>query len=261
MREGGLRGGLCPEDGVGGAALAAQCWDSPPCRPALRRQRLPRSAARGLAGLMLSSRQVESEQQQEHEAQRLQEHLALLLGALLGAARPPGDGHPLLGQAEGAWEASTPSRVAELLQRCEALERKTATFENIVCVLNREVERVAVTAEACGRQHRLDQDRIEALSNKVRAGGGVRPAVPRPPHTGRGPRGVQARAGGWRLGVRQAPCSTSACAELPWTPRPTGQSSAGVQPQQDPGVPSGWMALVRETEREMGRPSFGEQGP
>ncbi|KAJ1077915.1 hypothetical protein K5549_011242 [Capra hircus] len=167
MREGGLRGGLCPEDGVGGAALAAQCWDSPPCRPALRRQRLPRSAARGLAGLMLSSRQVESEQQQEHEAQRLQEHLALLLGALLGAARPPGDGHPLLGQAEGAWEASTPSRVAELLQRCEALERKTATFENIVCVLNREVERVAVTAEACGRQHRLDQDRIEALSNKV----------------------------------------------------------------------------------------------
>ncbi|EPQ17415.1 TNF receptor-associated factor 2 [Myotis brandtii] len=48
-----------------------------------------------------------------------------------------------------------------------ALEKKTATFENIVCVLNREVERVAMTAEACGRQHRLDQDRIKALSNKV----------------------------------------------------------------------------------------------
>jgi TNF receptor-associated factor 2 len=55
----------------------------------------------------------------------------------------------------------------ELLQRCQTLERKTATFENIVCVLNREVERVAVTAEACSRQHRLDQDTIEALSNKV----------------------------------------------------------------------------------------------
>ncbi|XP_061290192.1 TNF receptor-associated factor 2 [Bos javanicus] len=110
---------------------------------------------------------VESEQQPEHEAQRLQEHLALLLGVLLEAGRPPGDSRLLLRPGEGALEAGTPSRVAELLQRCEALERKTATFENIVCVLNREVERVAVTAEACGRQHRLDQDRIEALSNKV----------------------------------------------------------------------------------------------
>uniref|UniRef100_A0A8B9WUD3 TNF receptor associated factor 2 n=1 Tax=Bos mutus grunniens TaxID=30521 RepID=A0A8B9WUD3_BOSMU len=110
---------------------------------------------------------VESEQQLEHEAQRLQEHLALLLGVLLEAGRPPGDSRLLLRPGEGALEAGTPSRVAELLQRCEALERKTATFENIVCVLNREVERVAVTAEACGRQHRLDQDRIEALSNKV----------------------------------------------------------------------------------------------
>ncbi|KAF4016921.1 hypothetical protein G4228_007672 [Cervus hanglu yarkandensis] len=115
----------------------------------------------------IAREKVESEKQQEHEAQRLREHLALLLGVLLEAGRPPGDGRPLLGQGEGAWEAGTPSRAAELLQRCEALERKTATFENIVCVLNREVERVAVTAEACGRQHRLDQDRIEALSNKV----------------------------------------------------------------------------------------------
>lgn len=102
------------------------------------------------------SPQVEREKQQEHEAQRLREHLALLLGALL-EARPPSQG---------------PSGAAELLQRCEALERKTATFENIVCVLNREVERVAMTAEACGRQHRLDQDRIEALSSKVCAGRG-----------------------------------------------------------------------------------------
>ncbi|XP_036711535.1 TNF receptor-associated factor 2 isoform X4 [Balaenoptera musculus] len=115
---------------------------------------------------------VEGERRQEHEAQRLREHLALLLG-VLQAGPPPGDGRPLLGQGERGWGASTPgpgaapATAAELLQRCEALERKTATFENIVCVLNREVERVAMTAEACGRQHRLDQDRIEALSNKV----------------------------------------------------------------------------------------------
>lgn len=125
------------------------------------------------------SLQVESEKRQEHEAQRLPEHLAMLLGVLLEATRPSP------GQSEGvSWKAgvlgSGPglSKSVELLQRCEALERKTATFENIVCVLNREVERVAMTAEACGRQHRLDQDRIEALSNKVRAQAG-------PSHLGR----------------------------------------------------------------------------
>ncbi|XP_070286326.1 TNF receptor-associated factor 2 isoform X1 [Myotis yumanensis] len=102
---------------------------------------------------------VESEKQPEHELQRLREHLTMLLHVLLEAKRPP------LGPGEaGGWEAP---QAAELLRRCEALEKKTATFENIVCVLNREVERVAMTAEACGRQHRLDQDRIKALSNKV----------------------------------------------------------------------------------------------
>ncbi|KAM5299086.1 TNF receptor-associated factor 2 isoform 2-T2 [Ctenodactylus gundi] len=95
---------------------------------------------------------VEAEELQEHEAQRLREHLALLLSSSLEAQALPGaQGQTGLG----------------LLPRCQALERKTATFENIVCVLNREVERVAVTAEACSRQHRLDQDKIEALSNKV----------------------------------------------------------------------------------------------
>uniref|UniRef100_A0A8C5DD57 TNF receptor-associated factor n=1 Tax=Gouania willdenowi TaxID=441366 RepID=A0A8C5DD57_GOUWI len=41
-------------------------------------------------------------------------------------------------------------------------------LENIVCVLNREVERSSVTIEAFSHQHRLDQDKIENLSNKVR---------------------------------------------------------------------------------------------
>ncbi|XP_074250561.1 TNF receptor-associated factor 2 isoform X2 [Saimiri boliviensis] len=95
---------------------------------------------------------VESEKQQEHEAQWLREHLAMLLNSVLEAK-------PLSGDQSQAG--------SELLQRCETLEKKTATFENIVCVLNREVERVALTVEACSRQHRLDLDRIEALSNKV----------------------------------------------------------------------------------------------
>ncbi|XP_060245576.1 TNF receptor-associated factor 2 isoform X4 [Meriones unguiculatus] len=95
---------------------------------------------------------VEAENLQAHEVQRLREHLALLLSSFLESQALQG----------------TQNQVGpELLQRCQSLEQKIATFENIVCVLNREVERVAVTAEACSRQHRLDQDKIEALSNKV----------------------------------------------------------------------------------------------
>ncbi|XP_033846083.1 TNF receptor-associated factor 2-like isoform X1 [Periophthalmus magnuspinnatus] len=60
------------------------------------------------------------------------------------------------------------TKVAELGRRCTELEVKSGTFENVVCVLNREVERFATTLEASNRQHKLDQDKIEALSNKVR---------------------------------------------------------------------------------------------
>ncbi|CAL8387846.1 unnamed protein product [Boreogadus saida] len=63
---------------------------------------------------------------------------------------------------------SEKTKVAELGRRCIDLEVKAGTFENVVCVLNREVERFATTMEASNRQHRLDQDKIEALSNKVR---------------------------------------------------------------------------------------------
>ena len=62
---------------------------------------------------------------------------------------------------------SEKTKVAELGRRCIDLEVKAGTFENVVCVLNREVERFATTMEASNRQHRLDQDKIEALSNKV----------------------------------------------------------------------------------------------
>ncbi|XP_058158736.1 TNF receptor-associated factor 2 [Dasypus novemcinctus] len=110
---------------------------------------------------------VDGERQQEHEARELQGHLGLLLSFVLEEHRRPGQLEA--GDWGGRAPASGPgpSPPAELLDRCESLERKTATFENIVCVLNREVERVAVTAEACSRQHRLDQEKIEALSSKV----------------------------------------------------------------------------------------------
>lgn len=75
-------------------------------------------------------------------------------------------GSPLLA-ANSLCPESELFKSLELLGRCDALEKKTVTFENIVCVLNREVERVSLTAEAYSRQHRLDQEQIETLSNKV----------------------------------------------------------------------------------------------
>lgn len=62
---------------------------------------------------------------------------------------------------------SEKTKVAELSRRCQELQLKVSTFENIVCVLNREVERLCTTMEAYNRQHRLDQDKIEILNNKV----------------------------------------------------------------------------------------------
>lgn len=62
---------------------------------------------------------------------------------------------------------SEKSKVVELNRRCQELELKVGTFENIVCVLNREMERSCSTMEAYNRQHRLDQDKIEILNNKV----------------------------------------------------------------------------------------------
>lgn len=62
---------------------------------------------------------------------------------------------------------SEKTKVAELRRRCQELELKVSTLENIACVLNREVERSCTTMEAYNRQHRLDQDKIEILNNKV----------------------------------------------------------------------------------------------
>ncbi|XP_062471934.1 TNF receptor-associated factor 2 isoform X2 [Pezoporus occidentalis] len=118
---------------------------------------------------------VEKEELLEHERKCLAEHLYMLLSFVLSLKAGAGDLKPLLALSSSQSapvlagdSESEISRSLELLGRCEALERKTVTFENIVCVLNREVERVSLTAEAYNRQHQLDQKKIETLSNKVR---------------------------------------------------------------------------------------------
>ncbi|NWY04401.1 TRAF2 factor, partial [Nothoprocta ornata] len=122
---------------------------------------------------------VENEKVAEHESKCLEEHLYMLQSFVLSLKTASGDlkHHPAPASSQNNSPLLTGnalcsetelSKSLELLARCEALEKKTVTFENIVCVLNREVERVSLTAEAYSRQHRLDQEKIETLSNKVR---------------------------------------------------------------------------------------------
>uniref|UniRef100_A0AAY4BJG7 TNF receptor-associated factor n=1 Tax=Denticeps clupeoides TaxID=299321 RepID=A0AAY4BJG7_9TELE len=94
---------------------------------------------------------VEKEKIHEHERACSYEHLNLLLHFIMGI------------------KVNLESLQPQSLDVGAPVEKtKVSTFENIVCVLNREMERSATTMEAYNRQHRLDQDKIEILSNKVR---------------------------------------------------------------------------------------------
>ncbi|XP_078106045.1 TNF receptor-associated factor 2 isoform X2 [Sander vitreus] len=139
-----------------------------------------------IMGIKVSLESVQP-QSLEVAGQRLQElhqslrELELKMSQLGRGAAPPVQGAgaptlvtsftPLPSAAAAALELqlhSEKTKVADLSRRCQELELKVGTFENIVCVLNREMERSCTTMEAYNRQHRLDQDKIEILNNKVR---------------------------------------------------------------------------------------------
>ncbi|KAA8584559.1 hypothetical protein FQN60_008344 [Etheostoma spectabile] len=113
----------------------------------------------------------------DHEHSSTMEHLRLLLPMVLSTARTRAD-HAA---AHGEWqedsglglyrapeEGVTMGSGAAASMQSVDVDKKVNALENIVCVLNREVERSSVTLEAFSHQHRLDQDKIENLSNKVR---------------------------------------------------------------------------------------------
>ncbi|MEQ2203244.1 hypothetical protein XENOCAPTIV_027393, partial [Xenoophorus captivus] len=85
---------------------------------------------------------IENGKLSDHEHSSTMEHLRLLLPMVLSMTRTQSEA---LGSGE--WQEDS---------------------ENIVCVLNREVERSSLTLEAFAHQHRLDQEKIENLSNRVR---------------------------------------------------------------------------------------------
>ncbi|XP_063334555.1 TNF receptor-associated factor 2 [Pelmatolapia mariae] len=108
----------------------------------------------------------------DHEVNSTMEHLRLLLPLVLSATRARAEG-----SGAGEWQEDSgvglyrdPNEGAGPTTSVQSvdLEKKVNALENIVCVLNREVERSSVTMEAFAHQHRLDQEKIENLSNKVR---------------------------------------------------------------------------------------------
>lgn len=114
---------------------------------------------------------MDNGKQQEHEQSSVMDHLRLML-AVLSSVRMRSDAvgewqeDSGLGLYRSPEDAALPG--AQVTAGGPGMQQKMTALENIVCVLNREVERSALTLEALSRQHRLDQEKIENLSNKVR---------------------------------------------------------------------------------------------
>ncbi|XP_068608635.1 TNF receptor-associated factor 2 [Brachionichthys hirsutus] len=111
----------------------------------------------------------------DHEQNSVMEHLRLLLPMVLSVTRTPPTTSASgewqedsgLGLYQAAEDRGSVSTGDAIRVSPGELVKKVTALENIVCVLNREVERSSVTLEAFSHQHRLDQEKIENLSNKI----------------------------------------------------------------------------------------------
>lgn len=115
---------------------------------------------------------IENGKLSDHEHSSTMEHLRLLLPMVLSVIRPRtealGSGEWQEDSGLGLYRAPEEGSGAGASAQPVDLEKKVNALENIVCVLNREVERSSLTLEAFAHQHRLDQEKIENLSNRVR---------------------------------------------------------------------------------------------
>ncbi|KAM8872716.1 TNF receptor-associated factor 2 isoform 1-T2 [Synchiropus picturatus] len=113
---------------------------------------------------------IENGKHTDHEQSSIVEHVRMLLSVVLSLARSSSESLGVSDWPEG-FELGlyrAPEDGAAATGRSVDLDKKVKALENIVCVLNREVERTSVTMEAFSHQHRLDQEKIENLSNKLR---------------------------------------------------------------------------------------------
>lgn len=144
--------------------------------------------------------QVENGKLSEHEHSSTMEHLHLLLPMVLSLTRPrpevsdsgewqedsglglyraPEEGVNVGAGAAASVHAVDLEKKVRLVARylfsvsifyfhtSVGVSRQVTALENIICVLNREVERSAVKVEAFAHQHCLDQEKIENLVSKL----------------------------------------------------------------------------------------------
>ncbi|CAH2316897.1 TNF receptor-associated factor 2 [Pelobates cultripes] len=122
---------------------------------------------------------VENDKSLEHENKSLAEHLAKVLDVIqqnkkehvelshrMGSLSVQGS--PASLSSKNPPSALDPSKGSDTQWLFEMLEKKMITFENIVCVLNKEVERTSSVVEELMRQRRSDQEKIDGLNTKVR---------------------------------------------------------------------------------------------
>ncbi|KAG8544615.1 hypothetical protein GDO81_022178 [Engystomops pustulosus] len=122
---------------------------------------------------------VENDKSLEHESKCVADHLAKMLEYIhlrrkelgditqrMGMVSVQGIPAPLSSMSSAAAMSSDISKNDVL--RLEVVDKKSAVLENIVCVLNREVERCSLTMEETARQRRADQEKIDTLNAKVR---------------------------------------------------------------------------------------------
>lgn len=120
---------------------------------------------------------VENDKCLEHETKFLPEHLAKVWEFIQPHRKEIIDVTQRLGSMsmQGSPASltalhSTPefAKAPDLQRKLETLEKKSTVMENIVCVLNKEVERASVVTEEAIKLRRTDQEKIDNLTNKVR---------------------------------------------------------------------------------------------
>ncbi|XP_063289059.1 TNF receptor-associated factor 2 [Pelobates fuscus] len=122
---------------------------------------------------------VENDKSLEHENKSLAEHLAKVLEVIqqnkkehvelshrMGSLSVQGS--PASLSSKNPSSALDPSKGLDTQWMFGMLEKQMITFENIVCVLNKEVERTSSVVEELMRQRRSDQEKMDGLNTKVR---------------------------------------------------------------------------------------------
>ncbi|KAM9326162.1 TNF receptor-associated factor 2 [Gastrophryne carolinensis] len=112
---------------------------------------------------------VENDKYLDHEMKNVADHLAKVWEYIQPHRKELNDVSHRMGMlsvqgssSAGLYSASDAAKSGDLL------EKKCTVLENIVCVLNKEVERASLATEEALKQQRTDREKIETLTNKVK---------------------------------------------------------------------------------------------